>query len=80
MIQVEIRGVLLEANAKSQKRGEIEVVDSAGKPQRIVVPRGMMSDIVKPMFEEEVVVAGVRKCTIVELLSIDLAELEPDAD
>jgi len=80
VIQVEIRGVLLEANAKSQKRGEIEVVDSAGKPQRIVVPRGMMSDIVKPMFEEEVVVAGVRKGTIVELLSIDLAELEPDAD
>lgn len=69
----EIRGVLLEADAKKQKEGIIEVVDSGGIAHKIIVPRGMMSDIVKPMFEEEVVVIAVRQETKLSLEAIDLA-------
>jgi hypothetical protein len=71
--QVEVQGTLLEADAKSRKTGRIEVVDSAGRLFKIRVPRGMMSDIVKPMFEEEVVVTGRQMKDYIELESIDLA-------
>ncbi|HUT02508.1 MAG TPA: hypothetical protein VM163_01275 [bacterium] len=57
----ELSGVLLEADAKSSSRGVIQVVDDAGKSHRFVVPRGIMSDIVKPMFEERVTVTAQRK-------------------
>lgn len=71
-----IRGVLLEADAKRRKEGVIEVVDSNGLPHKIYVPRGMMSDIVKPMFEEDVVVVAARQGTKLSLESIDLAASE----
>jgi len=58
---LEVSGVLLEADAKSSSQGLIQVVDDAGKSHRFIVPRGMMSDIVKPMFEERVTVAAQRK-------------------
>ena len=58
---VEVVGTFLEANAKSMKRGRIELVDDEGKTHRFTIPRGMMSDIVKPMFEERVIVTARRK-------------------
>jgi len=76
--EMEIRGVLLEADATNRKRGEIKVIESSGTVHRILVPRGIMSDIVKPMFEEEVVVKGLRRGQHTELLTIDLAEPEDD--
>jgi hypothetical protein len=57
-LPLEIQGVLLEADAKGQQQGIIEVVDSNGVSHKIIVPRGLMRDIVKPMFEEEVIVVG----------------------
>lgn len=68
---VEIRGVLLEADAKGQREGRIEIVDRDGTIHRFRVPRGMMSDIVKPWFEEEVVVLGRRRGYLVVLESIE---------
>jgi len=44
---VGIHGVLLEADATRQKAGIIEVVDSNGVSHKIIVPRGMMRDIVE---------------------------------
>lgn len=70
----EIRGVLLEADATSQRQGRIEVVSDDGQHHRIEVPRGMMSDIVKPLFEEPVVVQVSMAGGTVLLESIDLAE------
>lgn len=55
---VEVRGLLLAADARKQKEGRIEVVDDRGNTHHVRVPRGMMSDIVKPMFEERVIVQG----------------------
>lgn len=79
-VPVEIQGILLEADAKRQKEGIIEVVDSTGTAHKIAVPRGMMSDIVKPMFEEDVVVVGIRRGDRLDLQSIDLAESERGTD
>lgn len=79
-VPVEIQGILLEADAKRQKEGVIEVVDSMGTAHKIAVPRGMMSDIVKPMFEEDVVVVGIRRGDRIDLQSIDLAESEQGPD
>ena len=71
---IEIQGTLLEADAKSQTEGVIQVVDSTGEIHKVFVPRGMMSDIVKPMFEEEVILCAVQKGTRKDLETIDLAD------
>ena len=72
--EIQIHGVLLEADATQQLEGLINVVDSNGTKTTIHVPRGMMSDIVKPMFEEEVVVAAIDRGSQIDLVTIDLAE------
>jgi len=72
---VQLRGILLEADAKSQETGTIEVVSEDGTTSRIRVPRALMRDIVKPMFEEQVVaqvLAGAQG--VYDLESIDLAD------
>ena len=75
--EFEIKGTLLFADAKKMSRGEIEIVDSDEKSHKIIVPRGMMADIVKPHFEELVVVTALYKeNSVVELQSIDLADPE----
>lgn len=78
--RITIKGMLLEADARRQREGIIEVVDADGTAHRIAVPRGMMSDIVKPMFEEEVLVVGVRLDGKISLETIDLLVDEERAD
>ena len=61
---VEYRGVLLIANAKKKsdnQSGVIEIVTAENESIKIVVPPGMMSDIVRPLWETEVEVSGTRK-------------------
>ena len=70
----EVVGTLLEANAKSMKQGRIQIVGKDGEIYRFSVPRGMMSDIVKPMFEERVVVTVRRIGKDLLFESIDLAD------
>lgn len=72
--QIQIQGTLLEADATQELEGLIRIVDSKGTEFKIHVPRGMMSDIVKPMFEEEVVVSAMDKGSRIDLVTIDLAE------
>jgi hypothetical protein len=74
--EVVITGILLEADATNRKEGVIEVVDADGTAQKIIVPRGMMRDIVKPMFEEEVVVIGISRQGRIDLVTIDLADTD----
>ncbi len=74
---IEIRGVLLQADATKKKTGRIEIVDINSKIKYTVqVPRGMMSDIVKPMFEEYVIVTGFQEENVIILNNIDFAEPE----
>lgn len=73
---VELRGELLIANAtkKSGKQsGEIEIVTSGNVRVKVVVPPGLMSDIVKPLWESEVEVTGTRKGKKVHLMQIRAA-------
>ena len=74
VMTVKVQGTLLAANAKSQHSGRIQIVDNDGESHPFSVPRGMMSDIVKPMFEERVVVTARRRGKRMMLESIDLAE------
>ncbi len=72
--EVQIHGTLLEADATQQLEGLINVVDVKGEKITIHVPRGMMSDIVKPLFEEDVVVSAIDRGSQIDLVTIDLAE------
>ena len=72
-IEIVIVGTLLEADATRQKEGVIEIVDDSGTSHRVFVPRGMMSDIVKPMFEERVEVVAIIFDSKLKLVSIDTA-------
>jgi hypothetical protein len=74
-----IRGKLLEADARNERAGKIQVVSADGKRHSIRVPRGMMSDIVKPSFEEQVIVQARAKGKQLLLESIDLAEDDDSA-
>ncbi len=70
---VAIRGTLMIANAtkkSEQKSGEIEIVTAEGRRVKIIVPPGMMSDIVKPLWESEVDVLGTRKGKQIHLMQI----------
>jgi hypothetical protein len=71
---VELRGELLIADATKKKvgkqSGEIEIVTAGNVKVKVVVPPGMMSDIVKPLWESEVEVIGTRKGQKVHLVQI----------
>jgi hypothetical protein len=66
----QLRGFLKEADARDSKRGKIHVVDAEGTSHTVVVPIGMMTDIVKPLWELEVEIAGTRKRNVIHLATI----------
>ena len=70
----EVKGILLEADATKKRLGRIQIVDEHGVAHGVSVPRGMMSDIVKPMFEERVIVSARPKGKGLLLESIDLVD------
>lgn len=72
--RIEVRGTLLEADARNETKGCIRLVSSDGKTHKVSGPHGRVRDIVKPMFGREVVVAGVRKKGEIALEDINLAE------
>lgn len=70
-VDVTISGMLLYADSTKNKR-EIRLVDEENKTYKIHVPKGMMDDIVKPLWDEEVIVKGTYKSkTIIQLKDID---------
>jgi hypothetical protein len=69
---VKLRGELLRADATKQS-GEIEIVMPGNARAKFVVPPGLMSDIVKPLWESEVEVTGTRKGNKVHLEDIKAA-------
>ena len=61
---IEVTGELLIANAEkrsSNQAGIIEIFTASGEKVKVVVPPGMMSDIVRPLWESKVNVVGLRK-------------------
>jgi hypothetical protein len=70
---VHLRGELLVANATKKsgnQSGEIQIVTSDKKKVKVIVPPGMMSDIVKPLWESEVEMTGTRKGNKIQLMQI----------
>lgn len=73
---VQLRGELVIANAtkKSKKQsGEIEIVTANNVRVKVAVPPGLMSDIVRPLWETEVEVTGILKGTKIHLMQIRAA-------
>lgn len=59
-VEVEIFGVLLEADGTDADVGHFQIRREDGTIERVLVPRGLMRDIVRPLFDEEVRVTGTR--------------------
>ena len=64
---VRIVGSLKYANALRSNQDEIRILDEQGKPQRILVPAGMMDDIVRPLWDFSVEVTGTRVGKMIRL-------------
>lgn len=65
-----VRGWLRLADAR-QPEGFIEIIDENRVGHLVEVPRGMMADIVRPMFDLEVTVVGHRKGNVIMLEDIE---------
>jgi hypothetical protein len=70
----EIIGTLLEADAKHNQKGIIQIVDQSKRQYKVNVKRGIMADIVKPLFEEDVVALVKYNGSSYDLISIDKDE------
>jgi hypothetical protein len=75
---ITVKGLLLAADAKRKAEGLITVIDDKNAEHLIKVPRGLMSDIVKPLFEERVVVRGKWESGRIQLQDIDPEEEPSD--
>lgn len=56
--RVTVKGQLRYADSTRLKGGEIKLIEEDGTRHDIIVPAGMMSDIVKPLWEDTVIVSG----------------------
>ena len=64
---VELEGTLSFADSKKSK---VKLTNKKMKDFQIIVPKGLLSDIVKPYFEERVVITGNQIGNIIELKDI----------
>ena len=65
-----IQGILKEADARDSKRGKIHIIDKDGASHTVIVPPSMMADIVRPLWESEVIITGDRKRKLIHLTDI----------
>ena len=70
---VEMKGTLRFADARRGNNNTIQVIDG-NLSSRIIVPPGMMNDIVRPLWDREVVVHAIRKGKTLTLEEIGPAE------
>lgn len=59
-VEVTVTGILLFADATRQQN-LIKLVEESGKHHSILVPPGMMDDIVRPLWDYRVTVTGVQE-------------------
>jgi len=65
-----IQGILKEADSRDSKRGKIHNIDQDGASHTVIVPPSMMADIVKPLWDSEVIITGDRKRNAIHLIDI----------
>lgn len=54
---IELRGFLTYADSQ---KSAIKLTDADNKEHKIIIPKGLMADVVKPFFEEEVIILGTQ--------------------
>ena len=69
--EIEITGTLSFADSKKSK---IKLTDAKNTDYEIEVPQGLLSDIVKPYFEETVIIRGIQAGKKIELKDIEKIE------
>ena len=67
---IQLQGTLRYADATHHRGNRIKIVDVEQKSHMIMVPEGMMNDIVRPMWDLVVTIDGVRKGNRIELRDI----------
>lgn len=68
---ITIRGILRYADATRSAGNQIRIIDEANsKTHRVLVPAGMLNDIVRPMWDSIVTVTGWQTGNVVELQDI----------
>ena len=67
---VELQGTLRYADATHHKGNRIKIVDAEQNTHMVMVPEGMMNDIVRPMWDLVVAIKGVRRGKSIELREI----------
>jgi hypothetical protein len=72
---VQVSGTLKMADSR-KKTDEIQIISAGNLRHTVVVPPGMMSDIVKPLWDTEVTVTGTQKGRKIHLTQI--RAVEPD--
>ena len=71
--RLDISGTLLYADATRDAGSTIKLVEGGGQEHKIVVPSGMMDDIVKPLWNTQVLARVKRRRGILILSDIDEA-------
>ena len=57
---VEVSGRLKFADSLQEGKDKIQIIDAGNVKHTVIVPQGMMSDIVKPLWDTQVVVTGTQ--------------------
>jgi hypothetical protein len=73
--RIVVQGELRHADSPKSQEGRIWLVESDGTKREIIVPEGMMADIVKPLWEDTVEVTGMltgKKIVLETIQRIDL--------
>ncbi len=78
---VEVSGTLRYADARTgnRNRNRIKLVDVAGSSHDLVVPEGLMDDIVRPLWNSFVTARGSRRAKQNILRLVEIWESEPDS-
>lgn len=71
--EIEVVGVLQYADAVPKRYGKLKVLDDSGETHVVSVARELMSDIVRPLFEERVRVVGIRRNRVIHAEDIERA-------
>jgi hypothetical protein len=67
---VTVQGILKLADATKDTEHEIGLIDSKARKHRVLVPPGMMDDIVRPLWDVEVLVSGEKRGAAIHLNDI----------
>jgi hypothetical protein len=73
-VHVQVQGTLKYADSTKTERNEIRIVDADGKTHKVIVPEGMMDDIVRPLWDFVVLVRGTRTRNVILLQDVSRAE------